>query len=663
MLIDGERYRLVEAVGQGGMGRVWRAQDELLGRQVAVKQLLISPHLDETTRQMLIRRATGEARTAAQLHHPGIVRVHDIIEHEGAPWIVMEFIDGPSLGALGALGTGGARPGLRRVAQIGAQVADALAHAHAAGVVHRDLKPDNVLMAGDRPVITDFGIALLLDVTARLTPTNSIIGTPQYMAPEQFQGREATGACDMWALGATLYTVLEGRAPFDGPTLAAIITAVLTEPLAPPRHAGPLAEILGALLAKDPALRPDAVAAAAMLREALRPAGEDDFICVLPPVPEPEPEPEPEPVPEPQRQPQSDRPQRPQHSPRPPRPRLSRRTLVFGGTGLAVAAAGGTAAALLLPGGGSPAAASKVSASAGTMPGFSGNVNSLAFSPDGKTIAAGCGDRNVHLWSVATGAPVATLSGHTDKVNAVAYSPDGKLIASGSDDATVRIWNAATGVAVTTISPGIQVSTLAFSADGKTLACPGGTGSLLLSAVGTGAEVGYLEAANEILGQSVAYSRDGAHLAGGCVAQSSVVLFKVPANTEEAVLTEPGSIVSGAGPVAFSPDSKTLATGISPSGTDPYTLTYDVQLFNVATHKSTAALSGHTDSVNTMAFSPDGATLASGSGDKTVRLWNIAAKKMTRVISVGSAVNSVAFSPDGTLLAVGSTTARLWSVA
>jgi serine/threonine protein kinase len=644
MLIDGGRYRLIETVGQGGMGRVWRARDELLGRQVAVKQLLISPHLDETTRQLLVQRAKGEARAAARLHHPGIVRVHDIIEHEGAPWIVMDFIDGSSLGALV---NGGTRPDPQRVALIGAQVADALAHAHAEGVVHRDLKPDNILLERDRAIVTDFGIALVLDVTARLTPTDSIIGTPQYMAPEQFQGREATGACDMWALGATLYAVLESRAPFDGPTLASIITAVLTEPLAPPQHAGPLTEILSALLAKDPAQRPDAVAAAARLREAARP--ESDFICGLPPEPEPEPD-------------RSGRSQnRSEGRSEGRRAGLSRRTLVFGGTGLAVAAVGGTAAALLLPGGGSPATASGVSASSDTMSAFHGAVNSLAFSPDGKTLAAGCGDRNVHLWSVATGAKLATLSGHTDTVNVVAYSPDGKLIASGSNDATVRIWNAATGVAVTTISPGIQVSTLAFSADGKTLACPGGTGTLLLSAVSTGAEVGYLEVANELLGQSVAYSPDGTHLAGGCVAENSVVLFRVPADTEEAVLTELGSM--GSGPVVFSPDGKTLATGNGPYGTDLSNLAYDVQLFDVATHASTAALSGHTDVVTTVAFSPDGATLASGSGDKTVRLWNIAAKTTTRVISAGAAVNSVAFSPDGALLAVASTTARLWSVA
>jgi eukaryotic-like serine/threonine-protein kinase len=175
---------------------------------------------------------------------------------------VMEYVPGASLGA--ALTKGGRLP-WQQVARIGAQVAAALAHTHATGIVHRDLKPDNVLLAGDRVVVTDFGIARMIDATSRLTSTGTVIGTPYYMAPEQLEGRHANAAADMWSLGATLYAAVEGKRPFDGPTLTAVITAVLARDPAPPAHAGPLAGLITQLLAKDPARRPDADSAARAL--------------------------------------------------------------------------------------------------------------------------------------------------------------------------------------------------------------------------------------------------------------------------------------------------------------------------------------------------------------------------------------------------------------
>ncbi|WP_028811940.1 serine/threonine-protein kinase [Streptomyces flavidovirens] len=269
------RYRVVEQLGRGGMGVVWRAVDEVLGRQVAVKELRTyndssGPELDG-----LRIRMQREARAAARVRHPGVVAVHDVTEHDGRPVIVMELVDGPSLDDVlserGLLDP-------REAASIGARVLEALGAAHAVGVLHRDVKPGNVLLdRNGRVVLTDFGIAAMDDPgdgsTTHLTRSGELVGSLDYLAPERAQGHEPGPASDVWALGATLYAAVEGGSPFRRTSAWSTLTAIVVDPLPEPRRSGPLGPVLQRLMHKDPARRPGAQEAARLL-EAVA-AGED----------------------------------------------------------------------------------------------------------------------------------------------------------------------------------------------------------------------------------------------------------------------------------------------------------------------------------------------------------------------------------------------------
>ncbi|MFD0277289.1 serine/threonine-protein kinase [Kitasatospora sp. NPDC127111] len=249
----GGRYVLGALLGRGGMGTVWRAHDQLLDRDVAVKEVSVGgPPGEEVT--VLYTRMQREARAAARVKHPGIVTVHDVLEQDGRPWIVMELVDGRSL-ADAIAADGPLSP--REAARVGAQVLAALERAHEAGVVHRDVKPANVLLEeGGRVVLTDFGIAAF-EGSTRVTRVGDVVGSPDYLAPEQITGERPPGpASDLWSLGATLYTAVEGRPPFGRPTAGSTLHAVVADPLPEPRRAGPLGPVLDALLRKDPDARP-----------------------------------------------------------------------------------------------------------------------------------------------------------------------------------------------------------------------------------------------------------------------------------------------------------------------------------------------------------------------------------------------------------------------
>ncbi|MGW7056449.1 serine/threonine-protein kinase [Streptomyces sp. NPDC054887] len=270
------RYRVVEQLGRGGMGVVWRAVDEVLGREVAVKELRTyndssAPELDG-----LRIRMQREARAAARVRHPGVIAVHDVAEHDGRPVIVMELVDGPSLDDV-LTERGLLEP--REAASIGAKVLEALAAAHRAGVLHRDVKPGNVLLdrTSGRVVLTDFGIAAMDDPgdgsATHLTRSGELVGSLDYLAPERAQGQEPGPASDVWALGATLYAAVEGGSPFRRTSTWSTLTAIVADPLPEPRRSGPLGPVLQQLMDKDPARRPDAQQAALLLAAVA--AGED----------------------------------------------------------------------------------------------------------------------------------------------------------------------------------------------------------------------------------------------------------------------------------------------------------------------------------------------------------------------------------------------------
>jgi hypothetical protein len=262
------RYRLLAKLGHGGMGTVWRAQDETVDREVAVKEPRVPDHLPERERANAFERMRREARAAARLDHPAVVDVHDVAVVDGQPWIVMELVRGRSLGDALQEGTLGAR----EAARIGLEVLGALEAAHAAGILHRDVKPDNVLLGRhDRVVLTDFGIAQIEGET-NLTDTGGFVGSPEYIAPERVLGQRPGPASDLWSLGVVLYAATEGVSPFRRSNTPATLQSVLNATPAPPASAqGPLAEAINGLLQKDPARRPNAAQVRALLQSAGNP--------------------------------------------------------------------------------------------------------------------------------------------------------------------------------------------------------------------------------------------------------------------------------------------------------------------------------------------------------------------------------------------------------
>ncbi|MFI2616244.1 serine/threonine-protein kinase [Streptomyces sp. NPDC018584] len=327
------RYRLGEVLGRGGMGTVWRAKDETLGRTVAVKELRFPTSIDEDEKRRLITRTLREAKAIARIRNTSAVTVYDVVDEDDRPWIVMELVEGKSL-AEAIREDGVLTP--RRAAEVGLAILDVLRSAHREGILHRDVKPSNVLIAEDgRVVLTDFGIAQV-EGDPSITSTGMLVGAPSYISPERARGHKPGPAADLWSLGGLLYAAVEGVPPYDKGSAIATLTAVMTEDVDKPKNAGPLEPVIYGLLAKDPQQRLDDAGARALLRDVIHAPEtraepvEATKVVPLPPVP-------PQPA-------KTSRLSKPAKAPKASGPGMPARLTKKAGAGAAAGAAGASAA-------------------------------------------------------------------------------------------------------------------------------------------------------------------------------------------------------------------------------------------------------------------------------------------------------------------------------
>jgi WD40 repeat protein len=716
-------YQILGELGRGGMGVVYHARQRAPEREVALKVIRADRLADltpEEARHWLDRFRRESELVAGLEQHPNLVTLYEVGEHEGRAFFTMQLIAGSSLAhRLASEPRRSDTEAFRAAARLIATVARAVHHAHQHGIMHRDLKPANILLdAKGEPHVTDFGLAKRVESTSKMTQSGAILGTPSYMAPEQARGAKGLStAVDVYSLGAILYELLTGRAPFSATTPMDTLLQVLEQEPVPPRKVEPrvdrdLETICLKCLSKDPAKRyGSAEALAEDLERRLRgepilarSAGRIERVVKW------------------------------------VRRRPALATLLAVSVVAVVALLGGgtfltlrlqralrhgnwlladiriqLAGTALRDGDAATAGdmldevppeerhwdwryLNRVDGKLLTLRGHTGPVQSVAFSPDGSRLASGSDDRTVKIWDTQTGKEILTLRGHVHlkptvasgyerigistargSVRSVAFSPDGTRLASGSNDSSVKIWDVPTGEEILTLNHHTSaVTSVAFSPDGAQLASGSWDGKVKVSNARTGEQLlqidaewvkhpgGIGEIPQSVL--SVSYSPNGAWLAsgGGWMLDGTAPRSQFgPIATQLAVwdartgqqLWQTLAVTTpppGFPSVSFSPDASRLASGRS----DGAVIVYDPH-----SGKELLTLSGHAKGVTSVAFSPDGARLASGSSDGIVRFWDARTGKELRAFKghIGS-VNGVAFSPDGTRLASGSNdgSVRVW---
>ncbi|MGE0759076.1 MAG: protein kinase [Pirellulaceae bacterium] len=705
-LVPGERvryigqYEIIEEIARGGMGIVFKVRQQRLQRVVALKMILAGRLANSAD----VQRFRREAQVAAQLQHPNIVAVHEVGEHEGHHFFTMDYVEGQTLAH--HLRDESLPP--RRAAEIVKTVAEAIHYAHQRGTLHRDLKPANVLLdAVGKPHVTDFGLAKpttgnFQGSPTELTFTGQLLGTPSYMSPEQAAGKQdlVGPASDLFALGATLYACLTGRAPFVADTpLDTLMQVLHKEPISPrllnPRVPKDLETICLKCLEKEPHKR---YGTAGLLTEDLgrfldgrpvlaRPIGPLDvtwrwcrrnplgavvvllvlFFAVAGPVVA---------LRESLLRRQAsesarkaiDAGQREMAARREAQRRLYNSDINVVQRAYEMADVDRMQEVLQRH---FPKANDKDQRTfewyywwqrcheESQVLDHPGRVTAVMFSPDGQTVATGCVDGLVRLWSATDGQPAGVLKGHPRGYIQLAFMPDGSSLITSGRDGVINVWDLEQ-LTLRRSWPCDEPDGMSLSPDGTKLATGGMKGGVTIWDVASGDQLDFLEVKGLIIVGLLAFSPDGTQLAvGGDRDDGRPPTFHVEMwdlRTREKTLLPRPPISAMATSMEFSPDGKHLVVGES----------YEHLVFyETSNYRFKSVASGHAESIEAMAYSPSGETLASGGNDRVVRLWDTQAESLKRIL-VGhrGRVFDAAFSPSGDTLATASfdNTVRLWKV-
>jgi WD40 repeat protein/predicted Ser/Thr protein kinase len=643
-------YELLDEIARGGMGVVYKARQRNLGRVVAVKLILAG----SLAGKEFVQRFRTESAAAAILQHPNIVAIHDVGVHDGRHYFSMDYVEGQNLAQLVGQQPLPASKAARYV-QI---IAEAIHYAHERGILHRDLKPSNVLIdaANDQPRITDFGLARRLDGNSSLTLTGQVLGSPNFMPPEQAGGGHGKVGrpSDVYALGGILYHLLTARAPFQADSLDHLLTQVLqAEPVSPrllnpsvPRDletialkclekepsrryqtARELADELGRFLRREPiharpitapqklwrwGRRKPVLALLIVLLHVVGAAGLTGIVWQW---------------------------RRAEHQlyvanmnvvqHRWEQNHVSRVRELLKGTAT------------------SPERGfewyywqRQLHLELMALRGHTGPVLAVAYAPDGQRIVTGSADHTARVWDVASGKAL-TLRGHGDPVKSVAFSPDGQRVLTGSWDGTARLWDATTGTNSLTLNGHeAAIFSVAFSANGQRIVTGSWDGTAKVWDAVTGTNLlTFSGHTNRIW--AVAISPDGQRIVSGGWDQTAWVWDAASGGELRKLVGHGGAVLS----VAFSPDGQSVVTGSQDR---------QAKVWDAANGAMLHTLRGHEASVFSVGFSPDGKFIISGSGDQTARVWDTASGEELRAFKGhGSQIGSVAFSPDGQRIVTG----------